>query len=139
MDWQSHVEYLIENRDDPIELKKYLDNLYNEIEGEKYDKERHYNDDLVKEDVDMLVTEWFKKYQHTYDSEENRKRWGEKLVGMIQWNRENKDGQRYEVFNGVRTYKGPYIGCDAFFEDTCSLYCYVLRRYYSSIGCSWNN
>lgn len=136
IDWKEHVEFLIDNRDDYSVLKKYLDELHDQIEGDRfYDKSRHHDDDQLVQDIERLVEEWLSSHHHPYNDPEHNKKWKENLVDFIQYKRDSK----YSVVDGKREYMGPYIGYDAFYKLTGDLYCYVLRKYYGLIGCTWYN
>ena len=105
-----------------------------------YDCERHSNDFAVASDVCALVEQYLEKCKHSCDSEEHRRKWKENLSKWI-INARNHDNYEYCNQNNLftRCYFGPYIGADAYCEETASLYCDVLFTYYKQIGCVWQN
>jgi len=128
--------YLDRIPDNKMDIPDFLDSLSTYVQN----KDRHFDDELVKDDISTIVDQYFvengkeirsfgfSSNSWTITDEEIQKR-KDRMIHNIKWARDRYNGPIY--FH--------YVGADSSSEELCRFYYYVYNKYYESIGTSWEN
>lgn len=121
--------------EDEADISDFLDT----ISTYQQSKERHNDDEMLKDDVSQIVDQYFSEYGKvlcpfggvgTFVIEDDQIE--ERRQRMINWIKNARDKQ-----TGPMYYH--YVGADSSSDELCKFYYYVFNKYYEIIGTTWGN